>query len=209
MADEREIIIVLGQQGQGKSSWAKQYTQGLSRLCVWDPKKSYPVEYPYDLSAWWEDTEDRTSFRIGGYYPEQAEILGSIAFVEQQCCLLVEECGILFQPRADLPQWMREPVYIGRERGVTVVAVAQRPRSINIVLRSQATRIVTFRQREQKDLEWLDECFEPGDILSLDKLECLDFDVNTSEVTRYKISLPKPVSVEKPADELPENSPCN
>ncbi|MDE2103389.1 MAG: hypothetical protein KGL39_39475 [Patescibacteria group bacterium] len=188
--DKREIIVVLGRSGYGKSSWTKQYVQGLSRLCVWDPKKSYLVDYPYDLSAYWEDEGPHEQFRIGGYYPEQAEILGSIAFEAQRCALILEECGILFQPRTDLPEWARECIYIGREREVSVIAIAQRPRSINVVLRSQATRIVTFQQREPKDLEWLDECFDPDDILSLDRLECLDFDVNTSEVSRYRVSLP-------------------
>lgn len=198
--EEREIVVILGQQGQGKSCWTKHKTSDLSRLCVWDPKRSYPVEFPLDLSEYWESVaQGAERFRVGGFYPEQAELVGSIAFAEQNCALVVEECGILFDPRCDLPDWARECVYIGRERKISVYAVAQRPRSINIALRSQATRIITFRQREWKDLDWLQDCFDPNDILNLPRLTCLDFDVNTQELSRYSITPPgKPVAEPQP-----------
>lgn len=199
---DRNIIIVLGQQGQGKSLWTKEYVRDKDRLCVWDPKRSYAVEYPPDVAQWWEESpKPMRSFRVGGFYPEQAEILGSISFAEQRSVLVLEECGLLFAPRADLDEWARECVYLGRERGVSVVAVAQRPRSINIALRSQASRIITFKQREEKDLDFLEECFDPSEVLNLPRLSCLDFDVDSGEVSRYAVTIPAQ-SPAQPAQEV-------
>jgi hypothetical protein len=207
--NDRNIIIVLGQQGQGKSLWTKQFVQGLSRLAVWDPKRSYAVQYPMDLAEWYESQKQpMKGFRVGGFYPEQAELLGSIAFAEQNTCLVLEECGLLFpSSKSELQDWARECLYLGRERGVTVIAVAQRPRSINIALRSQASRIVSFRQREEKDIDFLADFFDPDEVLNLPKLHCLDFDVDLQEVSRYSVAIPSEKPSEKPPVDRPAEQP--
>lgn len=191
MMQEREIIIVLGRTGQGKSSWTKRYVQGVPRLTVWDPKRSYPVEWPEDLGQWFADHEHDERFRIGGFYTEDQETIGSIAYACQSTTLVLEECAFVFNPRQELPEWARECIYLGRERRVTVVAVAQRPKSVHIALRSQATRIICFNQHEISDCEWIADSFGDvplDEIPLLDRLECLD--ISSSQVSRYKIQLP-------------------
>lgn len=185
---QREIIIVLGRTGQGKTTWVKRYIQGVSRLAVWDPKRSYPVEWPEDFAAWFEQHGTDARFRVGGFYDEDVETVGSIAYACQQTTLVLEECAFVFNPRQELPDWARECIYLGRERGVSVVAVAQRPKSIHIALRSQATRIICFNQREISDCEWIADSF--GDIPleaipELEPLECLDIEANS--VRRYRV----------------------
>lgn len=190
-----EIIVVLGRRGQGKSTWAKRYVQGVRRLAVWDPKRSYQVDYPPDLAEWFEDYEIHAArnsseeFRIGGFYDDDQETLGSIAYVAQHTCLVLEECAFVFNPRQDFPEWARECIYLGRERGISVVAVAQRPRSVHIALRSQATRVICFNQHEVTDVDWIADMFGSDaldQIPTLEKLECLD--ISPEGTKRYKLA---------------------
>lgn len=188
MADP-EIIIVLGRRGQGKSTWTKRYTDGIARLVVWDPKRSYRVEYPADLAEWFEQHEADKSFRVGGFYDEDQETIGSLAYAMQDTTLVLEECAFVFSPNKPFPEWARECVYLGRERGVSVVAVAQRPKSVHIALRSQATRIICFNQHEVDDVDWITDTFGDApveEIPNLQTLECLD--ITATETRRYFVS---------------------
>lgn len=197
-----EIIVILGRRGMGKSTWAKRYVQGVPRLCVWDPKRSYKVDYPPDLSAWFDEHEQDPRFQIGGFYDEDQETLGSIAYALQHTCLVLEECAFVFNPREDFPEWARECIYLGRERGVSVVAVAQRPRSVHIALRSQATRVICFNQHEITDVDWIADMFGSDaldQIPHLARLECLD--ISPEGTKRYTIPLP---GGRKPGLEPPE-----
>lgn len=198
----REIIIVLGRTGQGKSTWTKRYVEGVPRLAVWDPKRSYPVEWPDDFGRWFDDHGKDESFKVGGFYEEDQETVGSIAYACQNAVLVLEECAFVFSPRQELPEWARECIYLGRERGVSVVAVAQRPKSVHIALRSQATRIICFNQHEIDDCAWIADSFGDvpiDEIPTLAPLECLD--IQSGGVQRYKVSF----SVKKSTDA--DNSP--
>lgn len=186
-----EIIIVLGRRGMGKSTWTKRYCQGLTRVAVWDPKRSYRVEYPGDLAEWFAAHEESPAFRVGGFYDEDQETIGSIAYACQRTTLILEECAFVFNPNKPFPEWARECVYLGRERGVSVVAVAQRPRSVHIALRSQATRIICFNQHETNDVEWITDSFGDApvdEIPGLAHLECLD--ITAAGTTRYTVAIP-------------------
>ena len=193
---EGEVIIVLGRRGQGKSTWAKRYASGLTRLVVWDPKRSYPVEYPQDLGHWAEEHRNAERYRIGSHRIEDAGTLGDIAFKLQDTsyqgsCLLLEECALLFNPHKELEDWARDHIYTGRERGCTLIAIAQRPRGVHVALRSQSTRVICFHQFETKDLDWLEERYgseKVEEISTLKKLECLDFTDETC--SRYVLPLP-------------------
>lgn len=206
MADP-EIIIVLGRRGFGKSTWTKQYVRGVSRLAVWDPKRSYAVDWPSDLSEWFEQNEETPRYRIGGFYDQDQEIIGSIAYAKKDTCLVLEECAFVFNPRQDFPEWARECVYLGRERGVSVVAVAQRPKSVHIALRSQATRVICFNQHELSDAEWITENFEFSDfdqIKTLSRLEC--FDISAEGTNRYTVQLPHDKQPQETLEQPPEPS---
>jgi hypothetical protein len=206
MRPDPEVVIVLGRRGQGKSTWTKRYVLGVPRLAVWDPKRSYAVEYPDDLAAWFEANEQTPRYRIGHFLNEHQETLGSIAFAKQDTCLVLEECAFVFNPKKELDEWARECIYLGRERGVSIVAVAQRPKSIHIGLRSQATRIICFNQHELSDVDWITESFDFTDfeqIRTLNHLECLD--ITAHEVKRYTLALPTTKPTEETAAEPPSD----
>lgn len=191
----REIIIVLGKTGQGKSVWTRKFLEPNNRLFMFDPLMDTEVQYisKDDLLMMHDQGNFQIGrkFRVGFYNQEDLDLLGSMAFMSKSCWLGIEECANAFPYGNHVTDaWLRECVFLGRHREVSMVLTAQRAQSIPIIVRSQASRIVSFCQQEGRDMNWLYDYFgsRANEISSLDKLECLDA-VN-GDVSRYKIPLP-------------------
>lgn len=149
----REFCIVLGAQGMGKSLWAKLKTRGENRLFVYDPMASFPRVLFADAESYAESIiNGRDIFRLGSSLFHDLPLLGSLSFVAGDCTFVVEECGTIFVRGEELADWLKRVVYMGRHQSVNLYLVAQRAASIPIAVRSQANRVVTFRQYERDDL---------------------------------------------------------
>lgn len=189
---EREIVIVLGKTGQGKSVWTRKYIEPFKRKFSFDPLMDIPANYmdesgllhQYDNGAF----EFGKEFHIGIFNSEYLELMGSLAFLSGNVCLTVEECAIAFPyGNHSVSEWLREVVFMGRHRRVSLILTAQRAISIPIIVRSQATRIVSFAQQEGADMKWLQDYFgsKANFIPDLPKLTCLDS--HDGIVSQYRI----------------------
>ena len=186
----RDFIIVVGNQGAGKSVWTKAYCNGKNRLFVYDPLASYPVDFVTDPQDYVPPILEGTKrdFRVGAYMPDELPLFGSTAFACGDCTLVVEECGVVFQRGATLDEWARRIIFMGRHRSVSIVLVAQRASSIPVDVRSQASRIVTFRQIEPDDVKAISERIGKQyreEIPNLPDLTCLDWEAG--QVKKYAI----------------------
>lgn len=219
----REIIIVLGKTGQGKSVWTRKFLEQNFRLFMFDPLMDTEVSYMSidDLLTRYDQGEFQLGrkFRVGFYNQEDLDLLGSMAFMTKQCWLGIEEAAVAFPYGNHVTeQWLKECIFLGRHREVSMLLTAQRAQSIPIVVRSQATRIISFCQQEGRDMNWLYDYFgsRANEISSLNKLECLD--AINGEVSRYHLALPgqkRDILPEKEAisypgsKKIPENQPEN
>lgn len=192
----RDVILVLGKTGYGKSVWTKAFTKPCKRLLLYDLCREYPnVSYVdgdtlLDISE--AQQQSGTSllpkeFRLGVWKDSDIDIAGSLAFCEGDCTFTIEETSTIYSRGENVPAWLREIIFIGRHRRVSLIATAQRAASIPIDLRSQANRVVTFCQAEGRDMQWLDDYYgeRSEEISTLPKLECLDF--KDGEISRYSI----------------------
>jgi len=201
----REVILVLGKTGYGKSVWSKNYTAPIQRLLAYDLCQEYPVRYCegdeiIDMLGEGENGNPITkliarkqgglgkTFRLGVWKTDDAPLVGALAFMEGTCTLLLEEFSTLYGRGERMQPWLSENVFLGRHREVSILGTAQRAASIPIDLRSQASRVISFRQTEHNDMQWLEDYFEghTGEISSLGKLECLD--AYQGSVKRYSIA---------------------
>jgi hypothetical protein len=179
---DRQFILVTGNQRQGKSVWAKLFSQRISRLLVSDPTMSYRnVDYETPPDEWLQSviTRQKEQFRFGTYYAEELPMFGHAAFAAGNCTLIIEECALIFRRGEELHEWAKPLIFMGGHSHVDLVLVAQRAASIPINIRSQATRIVTFKQSEPADVDALADRIGKSVkevIPTLDKLECLDWD---------------------------------
>ena len=208
---EREIVIVLGRTGQGKSVWTRQFLKHKSRIFVFDPLMDVRAKYgsQKDLLDIYDAGElVGGKIRLGISSPDDVELLSAISFIAGDAWLVIEEASFLFPPGGRAPEWLREPIFLGRHRRLSILITAQRPTSIPVDLRSQASRIVCFSQHERRDTQWLDSYFldRADQISDLSMLECLD--VDCSGISRYSIDYTaddknKPILAEKPVLKLP------
>lgn len=185
----REVILVCGVTGSGKTTWARQFTEKLSRLFVYDIAASFKVNY-VDAETLADFAESPTqNFRLGVYSPYDTNVLTAAAYLIGNCFLVLEEISTLYNIGARIHGPLQEAVLLGRQRALSILAISQRASYIPITLRSQASRIISFRQQEPADLKWLaDFMGKRAEILpSLQDLHCLDW--HKGEITDYKISL--------------------
>lgn len=164
------------------------------RLFVWDPVASYNVEWLSEdeiverLDAGQLDKK----FRVGSFDPDTPELLGSIAFLQGNCTLVLEEASLIFQKGARLEPWASQIVFLGRHRATSLIVTAQRATSIPIEIRSQAHRVVSFAQTDGDDIKALKSFFgeKHKELANLEPLECYDAGPGARDFSHYKIDVP-------------------
>jgi hypothetical protein len=186
---DRDFLIVVGNQGCGKTVWTWQYLAAFSRRFLYDPLAIYPA---FDYNGLDRIDPDAVNgscpavFSIASPFYDDIPILGNLAYTWGKCTFAIEECGTIFRRGELLADWARRLIFMGRFPAVNLVLVAQRAASIPIDIRSQANRIITFRQHEADDLSALRSTFGLDNtrlLPSLNTLECLDW--QNGEVSRY------------------------
>lgn len=196
MQKKRDIILVLGRTGQGKSVWTRTFLKPQRRLFAYDPLMETNVSY-YDtqkLLSYYDKIEKRRELngrlRIGARHFDDVPLLNSSAYLSQNCWLSLEEASVVFEGNHRCPDWIRDSIFIGRHVNLSILVTAQRPTSIPVDLRSQASRVVCFNQHEKKDVSWLENFFGEriDEIPTLKPLECLD-GTNCEDVKKYFIDV--------------------
>src|SRR5882672_2180400 len=122
---DRDLIIVVGNQGFGKSAWGKLFTKSKPRLLVFDPQQSYNVDFQTDPETWVPDILENESkeFRFGSGYPWELPLLGNTAYASGDCTFLVEECALIFRRGEELHDWAKPIVFMGRVQRVSLVLI--------------------------------------------------------------------------------------
>lgn len=189
---EREITIVMGMTGWGKSWWSKLYSLKWKNRLIYDPSMSFPEVIWGNLDDHVENLigeEPVPDFQYGFVDENDVPQAGSITFVRGNMMLMIEECAAVFEKgQARLPEWAKRLCFFGRHRECSLTLIAQRPTYIPIDFRSQANRVITFCQHEDADMQWLKEFFgkERMDrMMSIPKFTC--FDWHNGKVTEYSI----------------------
>ena len=188
---QREVIIVCGVTGSGKSVWSKHLTAKMNRLMVYDTLSEFPVTYmdAEGVAAWAE--KPPAEFRIGVYNPYDTDVLTAAAYVVGNCMLVLEEISTLYKIGARIDGPLQEAVLLGRHRRLSILAIAQRASYVPVTLRSQASRIVSFRQQEPTDLKWMEEFLGKENAQSLPTLpdlHCIDW--HKGNVSKYTVPIP-------------------
>ena len=187
---KREVAIVVGKTGFGKSLWGQLYARLWPRRLIYDPTSTYRAEYlpPEEIIDRVANKETK-SFAFAVSDPEYVPALGLLAYGRGDNLLVLEEASTFFpKGQSRLDEWARQLVFMGRHQRCSLLFVAQRATSIPIDVRSQANRIVSFQQHEPDDVRTLSEFFgkERAELIpNLPKLECFDF--HNGDTMRYSI----------------------
>jgi DNA helicase HerA-like ATPase len=166
--DPREISLVFGKTGMGKSNWIKVYLESLKRVIILDPMDEYPALEFVDMAK--EEMEEylkgKETFRVKSCNILDLDSLCEIASrgddrddpdAMRNVTLIIEEAQrCLPASRLDLPEALQKIIFLGRHFGRSLVIAAQRPSIVHIAARSQWTRIVSFNLTEVNDVRWIE-----------------------------------------------------
>lgn len=176
---KREIVLVFGQTGQGKSQFTKRFIAKTKRVLVIDPQDEY--EQVLHL-----DTEDAIKahigknprvFRVGVSDLRLFDVCSDLISLCPESLFVVEESQRIIPPMVKLPESFADLIFRGRHSGTSILLVSQRPTTVDIAVRSQFHRLITFRQTEKRDLNWITDVsgYELDDeIRGLDVLEYIE-----------------------------------
>lgn len=189
----REIVLVMGLTGWGKSWWSKIYHRGFSRALVYDPAMSFDTLYlPMEeiVSRSLDAENPPPTFSFGFNSADDIEAAGGLSFALGNNALFLEELATVFEKgQARMPEWAKRICFYGRHRSCSLVLIAQRPTYIPIDFRSQANRVISFCQHESADTDWLSDFFDKEKMSRLNTLEkfyC--FDYHNGQVSEYSIA---------------------
>jgi hypothetical protein len=162
---DREIVLVTGKQGMGKTWWTRRYLRTRPRVIVLDPMREHDGVLFDDAAGLIRHvhTYHQGRFRVRSEWAHDGPTLAATAMVAGHCTLVLEEAQRSLPARGDLNPAIADVIYRGRGRppknlpDVTLVLVSQRPATVHIAARSQWTRLVIFKQTEGADTRWLAE----------------------------------------------------
>ncbi len=168
---KRDVQLILGKTGSGKTTLARQLVRGLNRCIILDNGfQEFTAPHFTDIAALHDYLDINAiageDFKAA-FTPlkSQYETLFRWALEignEEAITLVLEECDRFPTPAsADI---FEEIVQRGRHYGVNLIALATFPFNVNIDLRRQATEICTFQQHEPADIKWLSAVM-PGEAI--------------------------------------------
>lgn len=182
MGQQREVILVLGKTGSGKTTWARNYIKTLSRVIVAEAGYNEFDIIPcptFDSlidKIEKEDKGGRGIFRVS-YTPlyHEQPMMFDVARCTKNVHLVIEEADRYDDPRSC--EEYDEIISRGRHYGVSIIGISLYPAKIPASLRSQASRVICFRQHEPKDVKYFyDVIGEAADQLpTLGQFEFLDW----------------------------------
>lgn len=153
---ERDIIVVVGKTGMGKTRWTKAYLRTLHRIILIDPMAEHEGLEFQDTDAMIDHIMENRVFRVRTEAIDDFPMVCSIAYAARRCVLVVEESQrVLPSGNKELPPSFTDIIYRGRHRRTSLILISQRASTIHIAGRSQWTRLIIFNQTEPNDVAWL------------------------------------------------------
>lgn len=155
---QTEVILAVGKRGTGKTTWARKFVQDKTRVLVADAGFA---EFPFHETSNFSELctiLSRGFFRVC-YTPlswEWPHLLNAAMAAGRDggpIWLVLEEASRLPSPRA-CEEYERLLIQ-GRHYQVNLLALSTRPAHLPPDYRSQATRVIAFRQHEARDLDYL------------------------------------------------------
>ena len=181
MENEAVIKLVLGMRGCGKTVKVRNLIKDIRRLLVVDTKG-----YDYSdgvafhslaqLKSFWHKVyqgDFRLIYKPPGDDSEIREDIAEICTLSEACenlTLVVEELNIIFDEKRP-PTEFNHMIFGGREPGVELIGVAQRPIGFGRKLTSQAKEFYVFYNREPGDVRFFKQSLGNEAALAICTLE--------------------------------------
>lgn len=157
------IVSIFGRKGSGKTELTKKIVRDFPRVIAFDTVAQYGEDNGFTVYYGREacaralaQHEKAAEFRISLRSDDTADLLAlmGVAYEYTDVMVVVDETPFYCSP-SQLPIEMSKLVRYGRHRRISQLYVAQRPSEIHRSITAQSDIIVSFTQREQRDVKWL------------------------------------------------------
>ena len=176
---QNEIIIILGRKGSGKSYLANKISKEIDRIIIADPLNEYKGGHAFFTFGEFKnriyDLITREQFRIVCKFTTDEDYIELFDFIFnlRNFTILIDELDMFAGSKSIAPEVKRLFSY-GRHRQINIIGIARRPYELNRLVTSQADKIITFKQTEQRDLDYMKNLgFNPDELLNLPKFKYL------------------------------------
>lgn len=161
MKQDRDVILLFGMQGSGKSYLAKKIIETLApkyeRVVIFDLQDEY--EYPVLVSnarelrdIIIEGKEKKIGVQITDF--EEAERIFSVIFDSPNTLLVIDEAEVFIEKMTNArTSYFHKIVSFGRHDNIGLLAIGRRPVELNVYLRAARTTLITFRLNETQDID--------------------------------------------------------
>ena len=169
MTKTREITLVFGKTGSGKSYFTRSYIQDFERVVIIDPLHEYEgliFTNINDLIDFYEYNKPET-FRFVCRFENDSEYDYLFEFCNAvgNLLLVVEEAEMYISPYAKSSEFLNLVRY-GRHKAISIIGVARRASELSTDFKAMVNRIVSFKQTLPHDLKIMSQ-------LGLENLEQL------------------------------------
>jgi len=178
MKKSRELVFITGKTGSGKSTLLRKMLADKKRLIIFDTiseyselSPPYPALFVHDISQLYDYFAKNHSrdFRVvfDPEDPEQVLTLkdgSEITVFEEAARLIythldsmilgVEEMAN-FMTGSRTPEYLRKITRFGRHSALSLYTTTQRPADVHPLIRAQITKLISFKQHEPRDIDWL------------------------------------------------------
>lgn len=187
---DRELILVLGKTGSGKTQWTKRYLDNCTRYLALDYNREYAglVLPDLDALAAYLDRHGDSYFRVTYARPDDFPAVCDMARIVGDLFLVLEEAD-RFWSTGELDPEFNELIERGRHQRVSLLSLTRFPAECHINVRRQATQIITFEQHEPADLKWLRAVgFDPEEVRALGRFEYLHW-TQAGGISRHRLDM--------------------
>jgi len=155
---QREIFLIYGKTGSGKTTLAKDIIKNYKRIIIIDNLAEYDGTIIENFSDFCDYIIDKKEFVICCRFTEDEdyEYLFKVLFEIPDILLVLEEAEMYISPYAKRTDFLRLVKY-GRHRDISILGIARRTSELSSNFRSQVDKIYTFKQTEPNDLKILED----------------------------------------------------
>jgi len=144
MKKQREVILLSGRTGTGKSTLARKLYLQFPRRVIYDPQHEH---------------EEKSLSRLHSFNPfhittQSATNAASLAWLAGNCVLVIDDAYAYM--RHPLETDILRVVKEGRHRAVSIIAVTQRLPDVAPDLRSEVDVMIAFKAVMQSDIDRLE-----------------------------------------------------
>lgn len=158
---DNTILAIFGRKGSGKTELTRKIIKEHPRVFAFDTLAEYDkgfrvCEGKQACIDAMLDVKDRRSYRLALRCIELDDNLElmALAYEFPRCLVVVEETSLYARPTY-LPNEIARFVRYGRHREIDQIYIARRPSEVNRDLTAQADIVVSFEQREPRDVKYL------------------------------------------------------